>query len=125
MIKIGNKDAIFQNEVLVKIIMHLQSFHPVRSIDLTEKQKEFSDTLDLITNKPVLYVCNVDEQSIQNGNIYTKNFVSKHKEENTLIISADIENQINGLDQSERKNYMEMIGLKKTGLDRFCQCFSS
>ena len=75
----------------------------------------------LLSLKPRIFVCNVDEQSIQNGNIYTKNFVSKHKEENTLIISADIENQINGLDQSERKNYMEMIGLKKTGLDMLIQ----
>ena len=47
---------------------------------------------------------------------YTKSFIEKFGEENTLIVSADIENQINELESVERKNYMEMIGLKETGL---------
>ncbi len=71
----------------------------------------------LLSIKPKIYVCNVDEQSVKNGNEYTKNFISKFGKENTLIVSADIENQINELDKSERKNYMEMIGLNQTGLD--------
>ena len=52
---------------------------------------------------------------------YTKSFIEKFGEENTLIVSADIENQINELESSERKNYMEMIGLKETGLDMLIQ----
>jgi len=75
----------------------------------------------LLSIKPRIFVCNVDEQSIQKGNVYTKNFITKYKEENTLIVSADIENQINSLNQVERNNYMEMIGLKKTGLDMLIQ----
>jgi hypothetical protein len=71
----------------------------------------------LLSIKPKIFVCNVDEKSIQNGNDYTKNFLNKFGIENTLIISADIENQINELDKEERKNYMEMIGLNQTGLD--------
>ena len=71
--------------------------------------------------KPKIYVCNVDEQSVQKGNNYTKNFSDKFGQESTLIISADIENQINELDTLEKKNYMEMIGLKKTGLDLLIQ----
>ncbi len=71
----------------------------------------------LLSIKPKIYVCNVDEQSVKNGNEYTKNFISKFGEENTLIVSADIENQINELDKNERKNYMEMIGLNQTGLN--------
>jgi ribosome-binding ATPase YchF (GTP1/OBG family) len=63
----------------------------------------------------------VDEQSIKGGNQYTKNFIEKFGEENTLIVSADIENQINELESEERKNYMEMIGLKKTGLNMLIQ----
>ena len=63
----------------------------------------------------------MDEQSVQEGNQYTKKFIEKFGEENTLIVSADIENQINELESSERKNYMEMIGLKKTGLDLLIQ----
>ena len=71
----------------------------------------------LISLKPKIFVCNVDEKSIQNGNDYTKKFISKFGSDNTLIVSADIENQINNLDEYEKKNYMEMIGLKETGLN--------
>ena len=71
----------------------------------------------LLSLKPKIFVCNVDEKSIQNGNDYTKKFISKFGSDNTLIISADIENQINNLDVHEKKNYMEMIGLKETGLN--------
>ena len=75
----------------------------------------------LLAIKPKIFVCNVDEKSIQNGNEYTRNFIEKYSKENTLIVSADIENQINELEKDERKNYMEMIGLKETGLDMLIQ----
>ena len=75
----------------------------------------------LLSIKPRIFVCNVDEQSVQKGNEYTKNFIDKFGKKNTLIVSADIENQINELDTIERKNYMEMIGLKETGLDMLIQ----
>ena len=79
--------------------------------------KEKLNQSGLLSIKPKIFVCNVDEQSIKDGNDYTKNFINKFSIKNTLIISADIENQINGLDHIEKKNYMEMLGLKKTGLD--------
>ena len=75
----------------------------------------------LLSIKPKIFVCNVDEQSVQKGNDYTNSFVEKYGKENTLTISADIENQINGLDRNEKKNYMEMIGLNNTGLDMLIQ----
>jgi GTP-binding protein YchF len=83
--------------------------------------KKILNQSGLLSTKPKIFVCNVDEQSVQNGNNYTKDFIKKNGIENTLIISADIENQINELDLSEKKNYMEMIGLKKTGLDMLIQ----
>ncbi len=70
----------------------------------------------LLSIKPKLYVCNVDEKSIEKGNGYTKDFVEKFLEKNTIIISADIENQINQLEDEEKKNYMKMINLKDAGL---------
>ena len=75
----------------------------------------------LLSLKPKIFVCNVDEQSVQNGNNYTKAFINKFGYENTIIVSADIENQINELDNKEKKNYMEMIGLKETGLNMLIQ----
>jgi GTP-binding protein YchF len=86
--------------------------------DFDKKQLNLSGLLSL---KPKIYVCNVDEKSVQNGNDYTKAFTNKFGKENTLIVSADIENQINELDVSEKKNYMEMIGLKETGLNMLIQ----
>ena len=75
----------------------------------------------LLSTKPKIFVCNVDEQSIQKGNNYTKEFITKYGIKNTLIVSADIENQINELSIDEKKNYMEMIGVRQTGLDLLIQ----
>ena len=61
------------------------------------------------------------KKSVKNGNSYTKNFIEKFGTENTLIISADIENQLNQLDVNEKKNYMNIIGLKETGLNTLIQ----
>ena len=87
-----------------------------------EKLKEIFDHKDLKTSgllciKKRLYVCNVDEKSISKGNHYTEKFINQCGESNTIIISADIENQINQLEESEKKNYLEMINQKKTGLN--------
>ncbi len=71
----------------------------------------------LLSIKPKIFVCNVEEENIKTGNKHTKNFFNKFGNENTIIISADIENQINGLSGKEKKNYMSMIGLKETGLN--------
>lgn len=75
----------------------------------------------LLSLKPKIFVCNVDEASVQNGNKYTQAFIDKYGEKNTLIVSADIENQINQLENEEKENYMEMIGLKRTGLNMLIQ----
>ena len=93
--------------------------------DLTSLKSEFNkkqlNLTGLLSLKPKIYVCNVDEKSIRTGNDYTNTFINKFGEEDTLIISADIENQINDLENNERKNYMDMIGLKETGLDMLIQ----
>ena len=72
----------------------------------------------LLSTKPKLYVCNVDEQSIESGNKYSEKLIKIFGEENTLIISAEIENQINQLEEKdEKENYMKMIKMKETGLN--------
>ena len=94
-----------------------------KDINLLKKEfeKKQLNQSGLLSLKPEIYVCNVDEQSVKDGNNYTKKFIEKFGLEKTLIISADIENQINELDISEKKNYMEMIGLKETGLNVLIQ----
>jgi GTP-binding protein YchF len=83
--------------------------------------KKLINQSGLLSLKPKIFVCNVDEASVQNGNKYTQTFIDKFGEKNTLIVSADIENQINQLENEEKENYMEMIGLKRTGLNMLIQ----
>ena len=94
-----------------------------KDINLLKSQfeKKQLNQSGLLSVKPKIFVCNVDERSVQNGNNYTKEFIKKFGQEKTLIVSADIENQINELDINEKKNYMEMIGLKETGLNILIQ----
>ncbi len=94
-----------------------------RDISILKNQfdKKLLNQSGLLSIKPKIFVCNVDEKSVQSGNNYSKSFIDKFGQENTLVISADIENQINELDVDERKNYMDMIGLKSTGLSLLIQ----
>ncbi|MDC1280355.1 redox-regulated ATPase YchF [Pelagibacteraceae bacterium] len=84
-------------------------------------EKKLLNQCGLLSLKPKIFVCNVDEESVQRGNQYTEAFIKKFGETSTLIVSADIENQINQLENEEKENYMEMIGLKKTGLNMIIQ----
>ena len=118
----NNKKNIDEDQVKIlqsslNLINNDQDLTSLKS-RFNKKQLNFSGLLSL---KPKIFVCNVDEKSIQNGNGYTKSFLEKFGLENTLIVSADIENQINELNSDEKKNYMEMIGLKNTGLDMLIQ----
>ena len=86
--------------------------------DLNNKyEKKILNKSGLLSIKPNIFVCNIDEKSIQKGNKYTENFIKKFGNKNTLIISAEIENQINELEQEEKTNYMKMIELKETGIN--------
>tara|TARA_B100001057_G_scaffold380177_1_gene385790 strand:- start:6 stop:1079 length:1074 start_codon:yes stop_codon:yes gene_type:complete len=118
----SNKKNIEENQLkILEIAQDCINNNKSLSVLKEEFDKKTLNQSGLLSIKPKIYVCNVDEQSVKNGNEYTKNFINKFSEENTLIISADIENQINELEENERKNYMEMIGLNQTGLDLLIQ----
>ena len=104
-----------QIELLETALDYINNDKNINEIkDLHEKKQiEMSGLLSL---KPNLYVCNVDEESILNGNKYTKKFTEKYGDQDTIIISAEIENQLNSLDDTEKKNYMDMLGIKETGI---------
>ena len=71
----------------------------------------------LLTLKPKMYVCNVDEKSIVKGNKYSDKILEMDHSENTIIISVEIENQINLLEEDDKRNFMKLIGMKETGLN--------
>ncbi len=114
----NNKKKVDEEDLKI-LEKTLDSINNDKDISILKEEfnKKQLNQSGLLSLKPKIFVCNVDEQSINKGNDYTRKFIEKYGEENTLVVSADIENQINGLDTNEKKNYMEMIGLKKTGLD--------
>ena len=112
------------DESIIKILENaLDCINNDKDISILKNQfdKKLLNQSGLLSLKPKIFVCNVDEKSVQSGNNYSKSFIDKFGQQNTLVISADIENQINELDIDERKNYMEMIGLKSTGLSLLIQ----
>ena len=107
-------------EILEKALDCINNSKDISVLNSQFDKKKLNQS-GLLSIKPKIFVCNVDEKSITKGNNYTKDFINKYGSENTLIVSADIENQINELQDTEKENYMEMIGLKSTGLDMLIQ----
>ena len=107
-------------EILEKALDCINNSKDISILNSQFDKKKLNQS-GLLSIKPKIFVCNVDEKSITKGNNYTKDFINKYGSENTLIVSADIENQINELQDTEKENYMEMIGLKSTGLDMLIQ----
>ena len=81
-------------------------------------ERKFLSTLGLLSIKPKIIVCNVDEDSLVKGNTFTKTIKEKYSNEKIITICADIEDQIMGLNNNERETFMKEIGLNKTGLNQ-------
>ena len=111
------------NEQLKILEMALDCINNNKNIEFLNNNfdKKALNLSGLLAVKPKIFVCNVDEKSIEKGNKYTETFIEKFGSKNTIIISADIENQINELSGDEKNNYMKMIGLKETGLNILIQ----
>ena len=82
------------------------------------EEEKILTSAGLLSIKPKIIVCNVDEESVAKGNKYTESVKSKYKNEKVITICADIEDQIMGLDKNERETFMKEIGLNKTGLNQ-------
>jgi len=120
----GDKESIVRQAVMEPIIEALKSGKPAREAapDASNKDavKEYK-MLQLLTSKPVLYVCNVDENSAATGNKFSEQVEKKAAAEGAkaVIISAAIESEVAQLDnKEEQKEFLETLGLKETGLAR-------
>ena len=82
------------------------------------KEVDILNQIGLLSIKPKIIVCNVDENSLDKGNKYPESVQKKFKNEKIVTICADIEDQIMGLDKNERESFMREIGLNKTGLNK-------
>jgi len=83
-----------------------------------KEEKKILTSLGLLSIKPKIIVCNVDENSLSSGNKHTESIKAKYSKEKIVMICADIEDQIMGLDKKEREVFMKEIGLNKTGLNQ-------
>ena len=108
----------FSNDQILLLETALDHINNDKNIDEIHNlyEKKEIDSSGLLTLKPSLYVCNVDEDSIKKGNNHTEKFIKKYGEKDTIIISAEIENQLNSLNDQEKLNYMDMLGIKEAGL---------
>lgn len=119
--KTGDKEAKKLLGILKKYEEYLSQGKPVRDLDLNKKENDMVKDLHLLTDRPVLYVCNVDESSAVEGNRYVeqvkKAVVSEDAE--VLVIAASVEAEINELEtEEERQMFLEDIGLKESGLNK-------
>ncbi len=120
-LKTGDKEILKENELCGRIKSVLEQGKSIRSLDLDEKEIEIVSKLQLITTKPVLYLCNVDESSVKTGNAYVEQVREAVKDENAevLIIGAKIESDITELDTyDERQMFLDELGLEEPGVNR-------
>ena len=119
--KTGNKEAQAELVVLQKIEDTLFQGKSVRALDFNEKEIEFVQSLQFITAKPVLYVCNVDENSAVSGNAYVDKVREAVKEEDAevIVLAVGTEADITELDDyEERQMFLADIGLEEAGVSR-------
>ncbi len=116
--KKGDKDAGKKIDTARKILNHLSKGKPARSIiDIDEIENETKE-FNLISIKPIIYVCNVDEGSITTGNNLSSELTEKVDDGNIIIISAEIESQISQLDESEQSEFLSSLSLEDSGLNK-------
>ena len=119
--KVGDKDAKQGLEVLSRFKDHFENFNNARTLEVHEEDRKHVDDLFLLTTKPVMYVCNVDEKSAINGNKYVervKEFL-KGKEAEILVIAGAIEAEIAELEnKDDRLAFLKDAGLDEPGVDK-------
>lgn len=117
----GDKESTKGIEVLKIYKAHVESGHSARTAPVEPEEKRFIEDIQLLTAKPVLYACNVDESSVVNGNAYVDQIREAVKNENAevVVISAKIESEIALLEtEEEQQMFLQDLGLSESGMDR-------
>lgn len=119
--KTGNKEAQAELALLEKIQAVLMEGKSVRTIEFTEKEEELVKSMQFITAKPVMYVCNVDESAAKDGNTYVDKVKEAVKDEDAeiIVLAVATEADIAELDDyEERQMFLTDIGLEEPGVSR-------
>lgn len=117
---VGDKEAKTVLPVMEGALALLQDGKPARLLDVSGDDVKIFEELNLLSSKPVLFVCNVDEASASQGNALSEQVIEKAASEGAaaVVISAEIESEIAQLDNDEQAEFLETIGLEEPGLDR-------
>ena len=115
----GDKESAAQAEVMEKLLKVAAEGHPIRTYQpINDDERKLVRQMQLLTAKPVLYVCNVEEAAAATGNSYSATVASKVKAP-IIVISARIESEVAQLGtDAEKAEFLEALGLKETGLKR-------
>ncbi len=115
----GDKSAIQQEERLKALLAHLDKGLPVRSMSLTDDERESIRELHMLTDKPTLYIANVDEEGLEtNPWLDEINALAEQENARVIPVCAAIEAEIAQLDEDEKAEFLEAMGLKEPGLNR-------
>jgi GTP-binding protein YchF len=116
-----NKDDILETEVLEKCKKSLEENKPIRLLNLSDEEKKVIKSYSFLTEKPIIYLANIKEEDIGNpDNKYVQEVKDYAKEENAKVISlcAKVEEELSELDESDKKEMLEALGIKSSGLDQ-------
>jgi GTP-binding protein YchF len=116
----GDPAARDQLELIGRISPELQAGRPARALDLAAEDRAMIETLQLLTTKPVLYVCNVDEAAAAQGNAFSAAVAARAAAEGAgaVVVAAAIEAEVAALPPDERPDYLHALGLAQAGLER-------
>ncbi|SFI31254.1 redox-regulated ATPase YchF [Albimonas pacifica] len=119
----GDKEAADQDRLLRLAKTALDEGRPARTVEIDADDEKAWKSLQLLTSKPVLYVCNVEEASAATGNALSEKVAAMAAEQGaaSVVISAAIEEEIAQLDDAERTEFLADLGLEQPGLDRLIQ----
>lgn len=120
-IKSGKKEDIYKYETIEALKKFVEDGKNAREFPVDDHNKDIIDEIQLLTKKPVLYVCNVDENSLRNGNEWITKIEDMASKENaeTIVLAAQIEADINELESfEERQMFLEELGLEEPGVNR-------
>ncbi|MFN8830691.1 MAG: redox-regulated ATPase YchF [Labrys sp. (in: a-proteobacteria)] len=116
----GDKDAKETLDLVNRALVLLREGRPARLVDVRPEERRAFDMLQLLTAKPVLYVCNVEEASADKGNGFSQRVMERARAEGAkaVVVSAKIESEIAVLPLADQRDYLDAIGLQEPGLNR-------
>jgi GTP-binding protein YchF len=116
----GDKEAKESLDLVNRALVLLREGKPARLVERKPEEEKLFVGLGLLTSKPVLYVCNVEEASADKGNAFSDKVMERARQEGAqaVVVSAKIESEIAVLPPEEQKDYLDAIGLVEPGLNR-------